>query len=232
MTRAGARSFAGRNDGQDFADVHVRGALEKLRDTLKPFIVVAIHMPSDRMAGYGLADRAAGHSVLSPTKYGPVGANAHAYSEWVVRTLVPYVDTHWPTQANARGRAILGWSLGGINAFSIGWNYPEVFGRIGAFSPSFWLADARDARIAQALVARSPAKTGLHAYFAVGTKEEEGDRDHDGVIDVIDDANELAALLRERGGNDVVVVELPGGIHRQNSWAEMLPGFLRWAYGR
>ncbi|WP_237577577.1 alpha-1,6-glucosidase domain-containing protein [Noviluteimonas dokdonensis] len=220
------------DDGQDLADVHVRDTLEKVRSELAPFIVVAIHMPRDRMAGYGLADRVAGRSVVSPTKYGPVGANAHAYSEWVVRTLVPYVDAHWSTRADANGRAILGWSLGGINAFSLGWNYPEVFGRIGAFSPSFWLADAQDRRIAQELVRSSPAKPGLRAYFALGTKEEEGDRDKDGVIDVIDDANELATLLRERGGNDVVVVELPGGIHRQSSWAVMLPGFLRWAFPR
>jgi pullulanase/glycogen debranching enzyme/enterochelin esterase-like enzyme len=222
------------DDGQDFADVHVRDTLERLyrEKKIAPLIVVAMHMPRDRMAGYGLADRAAGRSVVSPTKYGDVGANAQPVSEWVVGTLVPYVDAHWNTQAEAQGRAVLGWSLGGIHAFSLGFNYPEVFGRIGAFSPSFWLADANDRRIAQALVADSKPKSGLRAYFAVGTKEEEGDRDHDGMIDVIDDANELATLLRERGGNQVEVVELEGGIHRQTSWAQMLPGFMEWGFGQ
>jgi enterochelin esterase-like enzyme len=187
-------------------------------------------MPRDRMASYGLADSSTGRSVVAPTKYGDVGANAHAYSEWVVRTLVPYVDAHWSTQANANGRAILGWSLGGINAFSLGWNYPEVFGRIGAFSPSFWLTDADGTYIAQKLVIVQPPRMGARAYFAVGTKEEEGDRDNDGVIDVIDDANDLAQMLRQSGAVDMQVVELKGGIHRQSSWAEMLPGFLRWAF--
>ncbi|MCC8363671.1 DUF3372 domain-containing protein [Lysobacter sp. A6] len=222
------------DDGQDLADVHVRDTLDRLyrEQKIAPLIVVAMHMPRDRMAGYGLADRAAGRSVVSPTKYGEVGVNAQALSEWVVGTLVPYVDAHWRTQADADGRAVLGWSLGGIHAFSLGWNYPEVFGRIGAFSPSFWLADANDRRIAQALVADNAPKRGLRAYFAVGTKEEEGDRDSDGMIDVIDDANELATLLRERAGNEVEVVELDGGIHRQSSWAAMLPGFLEWGFGK
>ena len=121
------------DDGQDFADVHVRDTLEKLRGEIAPFIVVAIHMPRDRMAGYGLADRSTGRSVVAPTKYGAVGANAHAYSEWVVRTLVPYVDAHWRTQANAKGRAILGWSLGGINAFSLVGTTPKCS---GASAPS------------------------------------------------------------------------------------------------
>ena len=38
---------------------------------------------------------------------------------------------------------MLGWSLGGLNAFSVGWQYPDVFGRAGAFSPSFWLSAER-----------------------------------------------------------------------------------------
>lgn len=218
------------DDGQDFADVHVRDTMEKLRNEIAPFIVVAIHMPRDRMAGYGLANRAKGQSVIAPTKYGPVGANAQAYSEWVVRTLIPYVDTHWNIQPNPNGRTILGWSLGGINAFSLGWNYPEVFGQIGAFSPSFWLSNDNKAGIAQNLVADSPPKHGLRVYFAAGTKEEESDRDKNGVIDVIDDAKDVANLLRTHGNNDVKVVELQGGIHRQSSWAQMLPPFLQWAF--
>lgn len=220
------------DDGQDLPDVHVRDTMEKLRNDVAPFILVAIHMPRDRMAGYGLADRAKAQSVIAPTKYGPVGANAQAYSEWVVRTLIPYVDTHWNTQPNANGRTILGWSLGGINAFSLGWNYPEVFGQIGAFSPSFWLSNDNKAGIAQNLLATSPPKHGLRAYFAAGTKEEDSDRDKNGVIDVIDDAKDVAMLLRKRGNNDVKVVELEGGIHRQSSWAEMLAQFLQWAFPR
>ena len=69
------------------------------------------------------------------------------------------------------------------------------------------------------------------AYFAVGTAEETDDRDGDGRIDVLDDAEDLAAALRVQGG-DVTVVRQQDGMHRQPTWAAMLPAFLRWAYGR
>jgi pullulanase len=225
------------DDGQDIAAVHAGETLERLyrERTIRPFILVAIRMPKDRMAAYGLADRVGGSSLVANTKYGPIGVQAQAYSEWLVQTLVPYIDAHLRTQPNPQGRAILGWSLGGINAFSLGWNYPDVFGRVGAFSPSFWMpAEAKTPtqRIAPMLVERGKTPPGFRAYFAVGTAEETDDRDNDGVIDVVDDAQDLAAQLRAKGAKEVKVVPLENGRHRQTSWAAMLPGFLEWAFGR
>ena len=158
-------------------------------------------------------------------------ATRHAYSAWVAQTLVPWVDAHYATQATPQGRAVLGWSLGGLNAFDLAWQYSDVFATLGAFSPSFWIADAQDQRLAAHIVARDAPRKSLRAYLAAGTAEETSDRDHDGIIDVIDDANDVAALLR-KGGTHVDVVELKDGEHRQWAWAAMLPGFLRWAYGK
>jgi len=115
----------------------------------------------------------------------------------------------------------------------LGWNYPDVFGRVGAFSPSFWLpaeATAPTQRIAPMLVERGTTPPTFRAYFAPGTEEETDDRDGDGVIDVVDDAQDLATLLRAKGAREVKVVPLEGGRHRQPSWAAMLPGFLQWAF--
>jgi enterochelin esterase-like enzyme len=220
------------DDGQDLADVDVRQTLERLyrAQAIHPLIVVAIHMPRDRLAAYGLADRKAGRSIVSHTKYGDVGANAHAYSEWIARTLVPQIDARYRTDGH---RAMLGWSLGGIHAFSMGWNYPELFDRVGAFSPSFWLPVDQKAptyaRIAQTLVEAGTPPKGFRAYFAPGLEEETDDRDGDGIIDVVDDAQELAATLRAKGAT-VDVVPMPRGQHRQHTWAAMLPGFLEWAF--
>lgn len=225
------------DDGQDLVAVDALPTIERLdRDkAIRPFLLVAIHMPKDRLAAYGLADRNAKHSVVANTKYGAVGANAQAYSEWVAHTLVPFIDDKFSTQRTPEGRAILGWSLGGINAFSLGWNYPDVFGRVGAFSPSFWLpAEAKDPtqRIAPMLVERGRTPPSFRAYFAPGTAEETDDRDGDGIIDVVDDVQDLAALLRSKGAREIKVVPLEGGRHRQTSWAAMLPGFLTWAFPR
>lgn len=188
------------NDGQDSEAVGLRRSLQELRTTkrIAPLIVVAIDMPKDRMGAYGLSDPAAARSLVGDSRFGPVGRDAHAYSEWLIGQLVSYVDAHYATDARPRGRAVLGWSLGGLNAFNLGWQYPDVFGTVGAFSPSFWLSAergtpqaAQDTRLAQRMVAAGAKREGSRFWFEVGDAEETGDRDGDGVIDAVDDARDL-----------------------------------------
>jgi enterochelin esterase-like enzyme len=250
------------NDGQDMEAVDLQATLASLyaQGTIRPAIIVAIDMPPDRMGAYGLSDRAQSRSVVAQTKYGPVGMHAHAYSEWLVKTLVPMIDARYRTRTAPDGRTVLGWSLGALNAFNLGWQYPEVFARAGAFSPSFWLAGERgDAaatqrtRLAQRMVDGTTPRNGARFYFAVGTAEEADDRDNDGINDALDDTSDLidgwragdevkAKGLRQLGYSvsldhatrparaNAVLAVLEGGQHNQASWAKMLPGFLRWAY--
>lgn len=251
------------NDGQDLEAVGLEDTLARLyrERAIRPMLVVAIDMPKDRMAGYGLSDRDKGKAVIANTKYGPVGANAHAYSQWLVETLVPRIDHGWNTRPSAESRYLLGWSLGAINAFSVGWQYPEVFGKVGAFSPSFWLSARNDdakavqgSRIAHALVDGSDWQPRPRFFFAVGMAEETDDRDGDGMVDVLDDTLDLMQGWRDAAGKarkglrqlgyalntdyavhpdraPAVLYRLPAGEHNQRSWARMLPAFLRWADG-
>ena len=82
-----------------------------------------------------------------------------------------------------------------------------MFGRVGAFSPSFWLAADRTSattvqhtRLAQAMVDRGGKRVGLKMWFAVGTAEETKDRDGDGINDTVDDVQDLLEGYREVGG--------------------------------
>ena len=250
------------NDGQDMQAVGLQDTLALLYEqgAIRPLIVVAIDMPADRMGAYGLSDREQSRSVVADTKYGPVGTFAHAYSEWMAHILVPIIDARYRTRTTPDARAVLGWSLGALSAFNLGWQYPELFGRVGAFSPSLWLSAERgnsDAvqrtRLAQRMVDASTPRNGLKLYFAVGSAEETDDRDSDGVMDVLDDTRDLingygapaaplAKGLAQLGYTtnldhatrptraDVALSVLEGGQHTQASWARMLPSFLRWAY--
>ena len=242
------------NDGQDMEAVGMAATLERLyaRYAITRIIVVAIDMPPERMAGYGLFDRATGEAIAAPTKYGGVGANAQRYATWLTQSLVPAIDARFRTLANAQGRGILGWSRGALSAFGIGWQYPETFGRVGAFSPSFWLAaDRTDAgsvqatRIVHRLVDGSAWMPRPKLFFGVGTQEEADDRDGDGVIDVLDDTRDLvdgwvspdgasqrgvSAHGDAHARGEAALFLLQGGQHNQASWARMLPVFLQWAY--
>ena len=197
------------NDGQDMEAVGLQPTLAQLyRDrAIEPVIVVAIRMLADRASGYGLSDHAAARSLVGGSRIGPIGTRAQDYSAWVATALVPYVDAHYRTRKSARGRTMLGWSLGALNAFNLGWQYPEVFGQVGAFSPSFWLAADRSSatavqhtRLAQAMVDRGRKRAGLRMWFAVGTAEETKDRDGDGINDTVDDTRDLLQGYRGADG--------------------------------
>jgi pimeloyl-ACP methyl ester carboxylesterase len=243
------------DDGQDMNAVGLQATLARLygEHAIEPLIVVAVDMLHDRASGYGLSDRRRGQSVVGGSKIGPIGLRAADYSAWLATVLVPYIDANYRTRADVRQRTVMGWSLGALNAFDLAWQYPDVFGKVGAMSPSFWLAGERSdaaavqrSRLALAMVDRGPKREGLKFWFAAGTAEETNDRDHDGVIDVIDDLDDLVNGwqgdgLRRRGlrqlgysttdaGADVTVYLLPGGHHQQASWAKMLPLFLRWGF--
>jgi enterochelin esterase-like enzyme len=249
------------NDGQDMPAVGLESTLSRLyaqqaiEPAIEPVIVVAIDMLTDRMGTYGLSDRAAGASLPGSSRFGPIGARAHDYAQWLAGTLVPYIDSHYRTVPEASGRSMLGWSLGALQAFDMGWQYPELFGRVGAFSPSFWLPPSRapgDERLAQAMVERGPRREGLRMFIAVGSAEETDDRDHDGVFDALDDALTLIRGGRDgerdlqgltglgyrvslayapcRPQSDIDFLLLADGRHNQASWARMLPVFLHWAY--
>jgi enterochelin esterase-like enzyme len=253
------------NDGQDMPAVGLQSTLAQLYrdDAIEPVIVVAIDMLTDRASAYGLSDRATSRSIVGGSRIGSIGVRAQDYSAWVATQLVPYVDTHYRTRRSARERTVLGWSLGALNAFNLAWQYPDVFGRVGAFSPSFWLAaDRGDAdtiqktRLAQGIVDRSSRRAGLKLWFSVGTAEETSDRNGDGVIDAIEDVQDLIEGYHAADGfqthglkqlgysidpdyaqhpaahTDVVLLLLKGGEHNQASWKKMLSPFLLWAYRR
>lgn len=253
------------NDGQDMTAVDLRPTLRRLyrEHAIEPVIVVAIDMLADRASGYGLSDRAAGRSVTGGSRIGPIGVRAQDYSAWVATALVPYIDAHYRTRRSVRGRTMLGWSLGALNAFNLGWEYPDVFGRIGAFSPSFWLAADRSSstaiehtRLVQGMVDRGPRRDGLKMWFAVGTAEETNDRDGNGIIDAVNDVQDVIEGYRGADGfharglkqlgytidmdyakhasrtADVSLFLLQGGHHNQAAWGRMLPPFLLWAYGQ
>jgi enterochelin esterase-like enzyme len=252
------------NDGQDMDAVGLRDTLATLYadHAIQPVIVVAVDMLADRASGYGLSDRNGKRSVVGGSRIGPIGSRAYEYSDWVATQLVPYIDTHYRTQASAARRTVLGWSLGGLNAFNLGWEYPDVFGRVGAFSPSFWLAADRSnaeaiesTRLAQAMVNQADRAKPVRFWFSVGGREETNDRNGNGVIDAVEDVQDLingyhaadGAYLRglrdlgyrvdmDGAGSsarsaDVAFYLLPDGEHNQATWKRMFPVFLRWAYG-
>lgn len=67
--------------------------------------------------------------------------SGETFADFVANSVVPYVEANYNVYTDAAHSAIVGSSSGGIEAFYIGMEYMNEFGRIGAISPAFMLYD-------------------------------------------------------------------------------------------
>lgn len=67
------------------------------------------------------------------------GGQASRYARFLIEELKPWVDARLRTLADPAHTGVLGSSLGGLVSLHLAWERPEVFGRAGSLSGSFWL---------------------------------------------------------------------------------------------
>jgi enterochelin esterase-like enzyme len=221
------------NDGQDLRALRLAETLDKMagRGELRPFVLAAVHA-GNRMQEYGVTDR---------PDYKQRGGMAREYGHFVQGELLPFLADRFPIQPSGPSNAVAGFSLGGLSAFDLAWQHPQLFGKVGVFSGSFWwraqpsAPEAPDAhRIAHDLVAAGPLRPGLRFWFQTGTHDEAEDRNGNGVIDSIDDTLDLIVALTRLGYrpfHDIQYLELDRGTHHPATWGKAFPHFLKWAFG-
>lgn len=224
------------NDGQDLKQLKMTEVLQKLyqQNAIKPLIVVAIHC-GDRMQEYGTATQA---------DYKRRGTKAADYTQFVLEELLPYVQKKYRILAGPANTFLCGFSLGGLSAFDITWHNPNLFGKVGVFSGSFWWRqkayenhyDDHTDRIMQQIVRQTPLTAhhkSLKFWLQTGTEDEKDDRNHNGIIDSIEDTLDLIVELEKKGyrwNKDLRYVEVKGGQHNPHTWSEAMPDFLRWLF--
>jgi enterochelin esterase-like enzyme len=222
------------NDGQQLKRLKLREALIDCysRNSIPPLIIIGIHA-HNRMQEYGVA---------GVPDYKKRGAKADKYSKFIVNELQPLIRKNFRVSDGFGESAIAGFSLGGLSAFDIAWNYPHIFGSAGIFSGSFWWRskgydsgyDDEADRIMHKLVRSTDSKSNQRFWFQCGTEDEMADRNNNGVIDSIEDTLDLIQNLEELGfhqNRDLKYVEVKGGRHDEETWAEVMPEFLEWTFG-
>ena len=158
---------------------------QNLVDTgkIKPFIMVFLD-PKDRMKEYWAND---------------------VYAKFVVEEIVPMIDKTYNTIKSPDGRAIMGASLGGITSVHTAIKYPQIFGRIGGQSSSWWIDDER---VVKELETLDQSKTKLKIYL------------DDGTLEGVEDSRKAVGILKSKG-YDVTYVEAEAG-HNWTAWRDRL----------
>jgi enterochelin esterase-like enzyme len=217
------------NDGQDFGALGLEETLNGLtgENTIRPMVIAGIHANHDRIHEYGTARQA---------DYAGRGSKAAATTDFVLTELLPFLEKEY--NIIQTGVTYAGFSLGGLMALDIVWNHSRNFSAAGIFSGALWwrqkaLSEGYDDsdRIMHNQIRQSEVAPPLKFWFQCGSLDEHDDRDGDGVIDSIQDTLECIGELEKKGyswDKDVFYTEVADGRHNTETWAKVLPAFLKW----
>jgi len=106
--------------GNTWRTDEVLGVLDRM-NAIEEVIVVGIY-PDERMTEYTLP-------------------GYEDYGRFLVETLKPLVDAKYRTLSGPTDTAVMGSSLGGVVSFYLGWQWPDVFGKVACLSSTFAYRD-------------------------------------------------------------------------------------------
>ncbi|MBX2887394.1 MAG: esterase [Ferruginibacter sp.] len=223
------------NDGQDLVTMDFEKILNEAysRFPLSPLMCIGIYCGADRKNEYGTARY---------MDYKGRGAKAFLHNRFVLEELLPFIRSHF-AMPSFKQKAYAGFSLGGLYAMDIVWNYPAEFTVCGIFSGSMWWRSVsqdepnfneNEHRIMQKQVREGKYFPWQRYFFEVGVLDETADRNHNGIIDSIDDTQAVINELKLSGCPDknVSYLELADGRHDVPTWAKAFPTFLVWAFSK
>lgn len=176
----------------------------------EPLIIVGINHAGERRV-----------DEYTPTKDAKrKGGKALQYLQALVQDIKPFIDSTYRTLPCAHNTGIGGSSLGGLLALYAGLEFPDIFGKVSAMSPSAWW----DKRMIVRKVHDVQPKPRLSIWLDMGTKEG---------IDVLEDVRKLRDAFESRGwilDGDLKYTEAKNAIHDETSWAARVAPMLEFLF--
>ncbi len=205
---AGTCTASGAACGKD-SDCGGAGTCQTFREA----IIIGVANTPDRISEY---------TPVPDPKEG--GGKGDLYLKMLVDELKPKVDALLRTRPEREHTALVGSSLGGLISAHAGLTRPDVFGLIGAMSPSTWWAGT--AIIDEVKAAKGKTPRALRVYLDSG--------DSGPSSDDVSNTNLLAAAYLSIGyveGQDFHHLVAAGHQHSETYWAQRLPGALAFLLG-
>ena len=160
----------------------------------------------------------------TPDPTTPGGGGGDLYLQFLINELKPAVEAHFGARARTgvENTVLAGSSLGGLISAYAGYKRPDVYGAIGAISPSSWwnngviIGDIK-------LTKPSPLRP-LRVYVDSGS----GDADDQSDTDLLSAA--YLSVGYQQGANYTRVLQT-GATHGETYWAERFPGAMQFLLG-
>jgi predicted alpha/beta superfamily hydrolase len=171
---------------------------------IAPSIVVAIDNGSQyRMTEYNPYDN---------EQFG--NGEGDKYVDFLVNTLKPFIDKNYRTLPSYQSTAIAGSSMGGLISYYAAIKHPNVFGKVGVFSPAFWVVPQLQ-NFNDSLSAKITSKF----FFSMGSLE--GQK-------YIDDMQNMADKLGANSNTMIYSIVAEGENHNEKNWRNQFAEFYKW----
>ncbi|MEO1030636.1 MAG: alpha/beta hydrolase-fold protein [Bacteroidota bacterium] len=146
------------------------------------------------------------------------GGKGDAYISFIKNTLKPHIDSTYRTKPDAPSTTIFGASLGGLISFYAVVKYPDVFGKAGVFSASFWFSEK-----IYNLVKSTAIPESSKFFFLIGEKE--GDS-------MVPDQDRMVKLLKSKGVKPKQMEShiIKDGEHNEKLWSTNFEKAYLWLY--
>ncbi len=138
--------------------------------------------------------------------------------DYLAQELKPLIDQTFRTKTSSASTGIMGSSLGGLVSLKASLAYPDVFGLIGALSPSIWWN--------QKAILRDIDNSTLEAQKIYVDSGTEGGEEPQNV-------NELKDILSKQSyvnGKNLMISIQQGARHQEKYWAQRFPTALRFLF--
>jgi predicted alpha/beta superfamily hydrolase len=163
-----------------------------LRKKMKEIIIVGIYNTPDREQEY-------------------TGAIAgRAYANFVIHDLKQMIDSTYRTKPDSQNTGVMGSSLGGLISFLFAWWHPDVFGKAGCMSNSFFW---NDYHVYQEVEDYHGPKKRIRYYLDVGSRE----------VFLRTGYQKMVRLLQRKGYRKNVDLQYhfaQGASHDEKSWGK------------
>ena len=164
------------------------------------------------------------YSPFKNEKYG--GGEGDAYLDFIVSNLKPYIDKNYNTLSDKKNTAIMGSSMGGLISYYAGLKYPDVFGKVGVYSPAFWFAP----KINEFTRTNGNLKD-TKMYFLAGGKEgvKAG---FDEISETVSGMHNIINILEAQGfpKKNVNSKIVPEGKHNEALWRKNFEETIVWLF--
>lgn len=164
---------------------------------IDPIIVVGVHSDRSRTETYV-------PYALEGNPY--FESKATTYADVLTKKIIPFIENTYSTIQNRNGRAIFGFSFGGLNATWLTIHYSKYFSFSAGFSPSFWVNNY------QLIQEVQQSKSDTTFWIDIGTNE------WNYYVPFINKALQKGGVY----GKSIFYYEVPNGEHTIRDWKKRI----------